>query len=204
MTETSSALSNREIIDATQDAVLNAADSVVSVIENTAHDLAHNEPFYMSAEFWVAVSFFVAVVLLIKPIGKMMRVMLRKRASAIGKRIEDASNLKEEAQKLLAEYERKYRRAKQEAQEILTRSEKEVNLLRKESLAKLENSMAIKEKEAKARIRSAQDEALKEVAELTAKKTIDVVKSVLSQKLDAKLQDKLIDESIKNLAESNL
>lgn len=202
MTDTSSALSNREIIDATQDAVLNAADSVVSVIENTAHDLAHNEPFYMSAEFWVAVSFFVAVVLLIKPVGKMMKVMLRKRASAIGKRIEDASNLKEEAQKLLAEYERKYRRAKQEAQEILVRSEKEVNLLRKESLAKLENSMAIKEKEAKARIRSAQDEALKEVAELTAKKTIDVVKSVLSQKLDAKLQDKLIDESIKNLAES--
>ena len=204
MTDTSSALSNREIIDATQDAVLNAADSVVSVIENTAHDLAHNEPFYMSAEFWVAVSFFVAVVLLIKPVGKMMKVMLRKRASAIGKRIEDASNLKEEAQKLLAEYERKYRRAKQEAQEILVRSEKEVNLLRKESLAKLENSMAIKEKEAKARIRSAQDEALKEVAELTAKKTIDVVKSVLSQKLDAKLQDKLIDDSIKNLAESNL
>ena len=202
MTETSSALSNREIIDATQDAVLNAADSVVSVIENTAHDLAHNEPFYMSAEFWVAVSFFVAVVLLIKPIGKMMRVMLRKRASAIGKRIEDASNLKEEAQKLLAEYERKYRRAKQEAQEILTRSEKEVNLLRKESLAKLENSMVIKEKEAKARIKSAQEDALKEVAELTAQKTIDVVKFILNQKLDAKLQDKLIDESIKNLAES--
>lgn len=204
MTETSSALSNREIIDATQDAVLNAADSVVSVIENTAHDLTHNEPFYMSAEFWVAVSFFVAVVLLIKPIGKMMRVMLRKRASAIGKRIEDASNLKEEAQKLLAEYERKYRRAKQEAQEILTRSEKEVNLLRKESLAKLENSMVIKEKEAKARIKSAQEDALKEVAELTAQKTIDVVKFILNQKLDAKLQDKLIDESIKNLAESNL
>lgn len=204
MTDTSSALSNREIIDATQDAVLNAADSVASAIESTAHELAHHEPFYMSAEFWVAVSFFVAVALLAKPVGRMIKIMLRKRASAIGKRIEDASNLKEEAQKLLAEYERKYRRAKQEAQEILTRSEKEVNLLRKESLAKLENSMAVKEKEAKARIKSAQDDALKEVAELTAKKTVDVVKVILNQKLDAKLQDKLIEESIRNLSQSNL
>lgn len=196
---------NLEIIDATQDAVLNAADSVVSVIENTAQELGgHAEPFYLSAEFWVAVSFVLVVVALAMPIAKMGGHMLRKRARLIGKRIEDAANLKEDAQKLLAEYERKARHAKQEAQEILSRSEREVNLLRKDQLAKLDRDMAVRERDAKARVKSAQDKALKEIAAQTAERTIQVVKAVLAQKLDAQTQGKLIDESIERLAESKL
>ena len=45
-------LPNREIIDATQDAVLNAAGSVANVLENTAHEISgHGEAFYLSPEF---------------------------------------------------------------------------------------------------------------------------------------------------------
>ncbi|MBE6448130.1 MAG: F0F1 ATP synthase subunit B [Alphaproteobacteria bacterium] len=196
---------NREIIDATQDAVLGAVDSVVSVIENTAHELGgHHEPFYLSAEFWVAMSFVFVVLFLAYPIAKKAKKMLRKRASAIGKRIEDAAVLKEDAQKLLAEYERKYRKAKQEAQEILSRAEKEVALLRKESLARLDSSMASKEREAKARIKSAQDAALKDVLDVTVDKTVATVKKLMAQKMDAKMQDKLIEQSIKRFADSGL
>ncbi len=196
---------NLEIIDATQDAVLNAADSVVTAIETTAHELGgHAEPFYLSAEFWVAVSFVLVVAALALPISRMAGHLLRKRARRIGKRIEDAANLKEDAQKLLAEYERKARHAKQEAQEILARSEREVNLLRKDQLAKLERDMTIRSRDAKARIKSAQDKAAQEIAEQTATRTIQTVKAVLLQKLDAKAQDKLIDESINRLAESKL
>lgn len=196
---------NREIIDATQDAVLNVADSVVSAIETTAQELGgHAEPFYQSAEFWVAVSFVLAVVALARPVGKAIRHMLRKRARLIGKRIEDASNLKEEAQKLLAEYERKYRRAKQEAAEILSRSEREINLLRKDQMAKLERDMASREREAKARIKSAQEAASKEIAVQTAEKTISVVKAVLAQKLDGRAQDRLIEDSIRRLEAEEL
>lgn len=196
---------NREIIDATQDAVLNAAGSVANVIETTAQELgSHAEPFYQSAEFWVAVSFVLVVVVLARPVGGMLRHLLRKRARGIGKRIEDASNLKEEAQKLLAEYERKYRRAKQEAQDILSRSEREVNLMRKEQMAKLERDMDIRERDAKARVKSAQDQAAKEIANKTAERTIQTVRTVLSRKLDAKAQDQLIEDSIKRLSASKL
>ena len=194
---------NREIIDATQNAVLDAADSVVNAIETTAQGLSgHAEPFYQSAEFWVAVSFVLAVLALARPVWRMLRHMLRKRAHLIGKRIEDASNLKEEAQKLLAEYERKYRRAKQEASEILARSEREINLLRKDQMTKLENDMNRREKEAKARVKSAQDLAAKEISALAVERTILTAKAVLAQKLDAHAQDELIEASIKNLSES--
>lgn len=191
-----------EIIDATQNAVLNAADSVVNALEVTAQELGGHavEPFYQSAEFCVAVSFVLVFFGLMRPICRLGRKMLRKRANLIGKRIEDASNLKEEAQKLLADYERKSRRAKQEAQEILSRSEREINLIRKEQLAKLDKVMEVKKRDAKARIKSVQDAAAKEIADNVAQLTVASVKNVLSQKLDAKAQAKLVDESIERLA----
>lgn len=102
---------NKEIIDATQDAVLNAASSVAGVLENTAQELgAHGaEPFYLHAEFWVAVAFVIAVGGLVKLAGKVVLRMLRKRGADIADRIQEAVSLKEDAQKLLADYERKFR-----------------------------------------------------------------------------------------------
>lgn len=191
---------NQEIIDATQDAVLNAADNVVSVIENTAHEISgHSEVFYQSAEFWVAVSFVLVVVLLARPVGKIAYRLLKKRGENIAGRIYEVECLKEDAQKLLSEYERKYRKAEQEAQEILARSEREINLLKRENLAKLEDAMANKEREAKARIVSAQEKAVQEIAAQTSSLTISAVKAVLAKTLDERQQDRLIDESIELL-----
>lgn len=190
-------LPNQEIIDATQNAVLNAAGNVADVIENTAHEISgHGEVFYQSAEFWVAVSFVLAVVALARPVGKMVCALLRKRAVRIADRITEAATLKEDAQKLLSQYEKKYRQAEQEAQEILNRSEREINLMKRESLAKLENDMAVKEQEAKTRIAAAQEEALHEITVMAAELTIKTVREVLKNTLDEAAQNKLIDESI--------
>ena len=130
--------------------------------------------------------------------------MLRKRARLIAKRIEDATNLKEDAQKLLANYERKFRGVKQEVQEIVQRSEKEINLMRKESLSKLENAMAVREKEAMAKIKSAQADALKEVAEITSERTVKAVKKVLKDVMTSKDYSRLIDASINELENAEL
>ena len=197
-------LSNKEIIDATQDAVLNVADSVINTLETTAGEISgHGEVFYLSAEFWVAVSFLLVVVGLARPIGKVMYAMLKKRGQSIAERIDEAAELQEDAQKLLASYERKYRQAKQEAQEILNRSEREINLLKKEKLAKLENDMNNLEREAKSRIAAAQEDAVSEIAIQTAEKTINAVRKVLRDGLDAKAQDKLIEDSINLVAKLN-
>ena len=138
-------MSNKEIIDATQDAVLTAASNVANVLENTAHELTgHDEIFYLSAEFWVAVAFVAAVSALVKPVGKALIKGLKKRSANIAKRISDAVKLKEEAQKMLAEYEQKYRGAKKEAAAILSRSEREIELIKKETLTKLDAEIEAK------------------------------------------------------------
>ena len=195
-----SAVQNSEIIDATQDAVLN----VVNVLEETAHELSahHGEPFYLSAEFWVAMSFVLTVVILFRPIAKMMAKGVKNRSKAISKRIGDAVSLKEEAQKMLAEYERKFRGAEKEAKDILVRSEKEIEIMKKEALAKLEADLITKEAEAKLRLKSAEEKASREIASKTAEITMSVVKTILDGSLDDKALDQLIERSIDELEKS--
>ena len=179
---------------------MNAAGNVAAAIENTAHEISgHGEIFYQSAEFWVAVSFVLVVVALARPVGKALYSMLKKRGENIAERIHSAAELKEEAQKLLAQYEKQYRLAQQEAKEILAKSEREVNILKNDSLSKMEHDMAVKEADAKARIATAQQDAVKEISAAAAERAVAVVRAALLKGLDDKAQDKLIDQSIEEL-----
>lgn len=189
--------SGKEIIDAAQNAVMQAADDVSGIIENTAEQLhGHKEIFYQSAEFWVGVAFVLVVLLLAGPVGRLVRSMLNKRIDNITKRIHDAAELRDEAQKLLADYEKKFLNADKEAQAILNKSQKEIEYLKKENLAKLEEEMKIKEKEAEDRITASKEKAAREISDLTSELTIKTVKAAIVKNLDAKTQNKLIDDSI--------
>ena len=185
--------SGKEIIDAAQNAVMQAADDVSGIIENTAEQLhGHEEIFYQSAEFWVGVAFVLVVLLLAGPVGR----LVRSRIDNITKRIHDAAELRDEAQKLLADYEKKFLNADKEAQAILNKSQKEIEYLKKENLAKLEEEMKIKEKEAEDRITASKEKAAREISDLTSELTIKTVKAAIVKNLDAKTQNKLIDDSI--------
>ena len=189
--------SGKEIIGAAQNAVMQAADDVSGIIENTAEQLhGHEEIFYQSAEFWVGVAFVLVVLLLAGPVGRLVRSMLNKRIDNITKRIHDAAELRDEAQKLLADYEKKFLNADKEAQAILNKSQKEIEYLKKENLAKLEEEMKIKEKEAEDRITASKEKAAREISDLTSELTIKTVKAAIVKNLDAKTQNKLIDDSI--------
>ena len=189
--------SGKEIIDAAQNAVMQAADDVSGIIENTAEQLhGHEEIFYQSAEFWVGVAFVLVVLLLAGPVGRLVRSMLNKRIDNITKRIHDAAELRDEAQKLLADYEKKFLNADKEAQAILNKSQKEIEYLKKENLDKLEEEMKIKEKEAEDRITASKEKAAREISDLTSELTIKTVKAAIVKNLDTKTQNKLIDDSI--------
>jgi len=198
MTET---MPNQEILDATQDAVLNAATSVANALETTAQELGVHgaEPFYMEAEFWVGMAFVLVVIGLFKPVGSVLVKLLRGRGEAIAARINEAVSLKEEAQKLLADYERKFRGVEKEASDILTKSEREIECIKKETLAKLENEISLKERDAKLRLKAMEENATQEISDKTADLTISIVKKVLDESLDSKAASKLIDKSIDSL-----
>ncbi len=187
----------KEIIDATQNAVIEAAENVANIIDNTAAELdGHHEVFYQSTEFWVAMAFVLVVAALARPIGRTVVALLKKRIARIIARIREASALQEDAQKLLADYEKKFLNAESEAAAILKKAEKEVDYFKTESLSKLEQDMRQKEKDAEDRLTSAKEKASQEIASLTSELTIKAVKKAVAKHLDNAAQSKLIDNSI--------
>ena len=91
--------SGKEIIDATQNAVMEAVENVSNIIETTTVELdGHHEAFYQGAEFWVAMAFVLVVAALARPIGKTVVALLKKRIACIISRLEEASTLQEDAQ----------------------------------------------------------------------------------------------------------
>lgn len=187
----------KEIIDATQNAVIEAAENVANIIDNTAAELdGHHEVFYQSAEFWVAMAFVLVVAALARPIGRTVVALLKKRIARIIARIREASALQEDAQKLLADYEKKFLNAESEAAAILKKAEKEVDYFKTESLSKLEQDMRQKEKDAEDRLTSAKEKASQEIVSLTSELTIKAVKKAVAKHLDKAAQSKLIDNSI--------
>lgn len=187
----------QEIIDATQNAVMEAAQNVSNIMSHTANEIdGHHEVFYMSAEFWVGMAFLLVVLGLFRPITKIIRAMLHRKISGIISRLDEASQLQVDAQKLLSEYERKYLSAKDEADTILKKSQKEVDYFKTESLSRLEQEMKLKTSEAEERLNSAKEKASQEITSLTSELAIQAVKQAIYSKLDNKEKSKLIDNSI--------
>ena len=194
-------MTNSEMMETTQNAVFEAANTVAQVVENVEHEVSgHGGAYYENPEFWVGLAFVLVILMLARPIGRILNLMLNKRIEAIADRITEAQKLNEDAQKLLAEYEKKYLNAEKEAKNILRKSEREIELIKDERLKKLEAEMDMKQKEAEQRIKTAQESAVKEVTALASEMTIKALKEVLAKSLDKKSQDKLIDESIKTIS----
>src|SRR5690606_14925248 len=75
---------------------------------------------FATAEFWVLISFLVFVgVILYYKVPAMVTAALDKRAADIARELDEARRLREEAQALLASYQRKQAEAMQEADAIV-------------------------------------------------------------------------------------
>ena len=80
---------------------MSTAQVVEDIVETNA-----NVAFYYSEEFWVSVAFVLVVVGLFIPVSKKVVSLLQNRINRIKKELQDAENLKLEAQELYAKYER--------------------------------------------------------------------------------------------------
>ena len=71
--------SGEQLIDATQDAIIGAAENVSEVIgvaaNKTMPQKIHHEPLYMEVEFWVGMAFVLSVMLLFKPLSKFIKTL---------------------------------------------------------------------------------------------------------------------------------
>ena len=190
----------KNLIDATQNAVIEAAESMSQAIETHASNIDHgHEVFYLSAEFWVGVTFVLTIALLVRPIYRLVNQMITKRIEYITRRLENAAELQADAEKLLASYERKFRNVKKEANAILKKSQNEIEYVRKATLSRLEQDMINKEKDVAEKLEGAKSKASQEISNLASSLSIKAVRIAIQNKLQDKDLNNLIDVSIKKL-----
>ena len=191
----------KEIIDATQNAVIDAAENMSEIIEGTAGYATQHEHeiFYLSAEFWVAMAFILTILLLSRPIYKAVKNLIIKNIDNIRNRIDEAAQLQADAEKLLASYERKFRNVKKEADAILKKSQNEIEYIRKASISRMEQEMVQKEKDVADKLNEAKNSAIKEISEVAGNLSITATRKLIVQKLSNKDIDKMIDTSIEKL-----
>jgi F-type H+-transporting ATPase subunit b len=152
------------------------------------------------AEFWVAVAFVIFVGVLIH-VGahKIVVAAIDARRARIEAELDQARSLKEEAQALLAQYQRKQREADTEAAAILAGARAEAERLTQEANAKMEEFLARRTQMAEAKIAQAEAQALADVRAAAADAAVAAAEQVLRQTVKGQVADDLISKGIADL-----
>jgi F-type H+-transporting ATPase subunit b len=151
-------------------------------------------------EFWVLVSFvlFIGLIVYLKVPGK-VTAMLDERAERISRELDDARKLREEAQGLLAEYERKRRDADKEAEAIIAQAREEAEAFAVETRQKLVEMVERRGHMAEEKIAQAEAQAVKEVRAAAAELAIAAATRIISDEVQGAKADQLVDASIADL-----
>jgi len=158
----------------------------------------------MTAEFWVAVSFFIFVGLLVYlKVPGLIASALDERADAIRRELDEARRLREEAQDLLADYQQKQRRADDEAKAIIQQAELEAKGIKEQSEKALSESIERRSRIAEEKIARAEAQALSEVRGSVIEAATSAAEKVLASRVHGDAASNLVDQSIRDLR-SNL
>jgi F-type H+-transporting ATPase subunit b len=151
------------------------------------------------AEFWVAVAFVIVVAGLAWKGTPIALTMLDDRGRKIKTELDEAQQLREEAQRMLAEYQRKQRDALKEAEQIIGLARREAEQAAEQGARDLAAALERRQRLALEKIALAESKAIAEVRNTAVDVAIAAVQKIATQTLDAARKSKLIDEAIADL-----
>jgi F-type H+-transporting ATPase subunit b len=156
--------------------------------------------FELDAEFWVAVAFVAFLgVLVYFGVHEMMVKFIDQRRDRIKAELDEALRLKEEAQALLAQYQRKQRAAEQEAAGIIAGATAEAERMMAEAKSKMEEFIARRGKMAEAKIAQAEAQALADVRAAAAEAAVSAAEKILTHVVKGEVADRLIVKGVDDL-----
>ena len=130
--------------------------------------------FLSDPSFWVAVAFFGFIALLFYyKVPALVIKALDDWAAEIKRTMDEARALREEAQKVLADYQRKQRNAQSEAEDIIAMAEREAQTYVEETKRALKEQLERRTKLAEEKIARAELQAMAEVRALAASVAIE-------------------------------
>ena len=160
---------------------------------------AGDKPFFSLANsnFVVLISFmlFISVLLYLKVPG-LLGGLLDKRAEGIKSELDEASALREEAQTLLASYERKQKEVQEQADRVVAQAKSEAAAAADQAKEDLQKSIERRLVAAEDQIASAEAGAVKEVRDRAVKIAVGAAREVIAKQMTAADGNKLIEDAI--------
>ncbi len=152
------------------------------------------------ASVWVLVglAIFVAICLYIK-VPAMLNKALDARAGRIRGELDEARRLREEAQALLAEYQKKRKEAEQEAAAIVEAARREAEMLATEARQRTEDYVTRRTALAEQKIGQAERDAISEVRSSAVDLAVEAARKLLAGHADAKAGADLFKASLQEV-----
>jgi len=138
----------------------------------------------MDESAWVAVAFvlFVGLLAYLGVFGK-IGAALDDRAAKIKAQLEEAQRLRDDAQKLFAEYQQKQKDALKEAEEIVAHAHEEARRIAAQAEIDLKNGLARRQAMAEQKIAQAESQAVQEVRAAAVNIAVEAARKVLTDRL---------------------
>ncbi len=160
-------------------------------------------PLHLDPSFWVAVCVMLFFALLLwKGAHKAIGQALDARADKIRAELDEARRLREEAQTLLASYQRKQKEAEEQAEDIVRQARHDAEAMAEKAREDLSERLERRAAMAEAKIANAEAHALAEVKAKAADIALEAAESLLKGQLSATDHTKLINEGIAQMGKS--
>jgi F-type H+-transporting ATPase subunit b len=155
--------------------------------------------FMHEPEFWVLVAGVIFLAVVWKPAGRALIGGLDARAARIRGELDEARRLREEAERLVAEYRAKQQQARADAEAIVTHAKAEAERIAAQSARDLEQALERRQRMAEERIAQAEAKALDEVRSAAIDVAITAAREVIAAQVDERRGSALLDEEIVTL-----
>jgi F-type H+-transporting ATPase subunit b len=151
----------------------------------------------IDATFWVAVSFFIFLgVLIYFKIPQKIASTLNDNINTIKTEVDDAESLKEESKNILSEYEKKISNAKVEVKKMIDTANDDADKNVLKANEEFHTQMENRKKNTEDRIKQMKNQALKDIKNASVKISIQAVEVLLKNSLDKNKLNKIFASSI--------
>ena len=154
---------------------------------------------FTDPQFWVAIAFFIFVAVIFNPVRKMLTSNLDTQIKQIKIRIDEAENLKNEAQVALSEIKQRQSEVQKEIELINKDAKNKIIKIEETTKQKLKDQIQKRQVLASAKIDQLTRDANHEIQQCITSTAIEATVMLLQKKLDLNEKKNLINVSINEL-----
>lgn len=173
-----------------------ATAAPVTEVQHKPVDEAHSNSILQSADTWIAVSFVICVVLVLRYLMPMIGKGLDGRAEKIRDQLEQAKRLRAEAEELLATYQRQQQELMKEAETILATAQRDAADMRTRATEELKQTLDRRSQQAQEKIARAEAEAIQQIRTRIVETAVTSARELIAERQNAESDERAVERAI--------